>query len=165
MHLPSVRMQASYERLLKWAIYPTVAFILFSFVSLALTVHYWILGDWIVPRDITVTTKDFNQRTGRYETDDTIVYFTDRDTDVTISSGILCFSAAIIALVAWSALRKPNMDSQFAAVSKINSRLSSLYTYHVVGEASIYGIGRDRHDGSWSEHCPSILNPSLYRKR
>lgn len=122
MHLPSVKTQVPYQRLLKWAIYPTVAFFLFSFVSLALTVHYWILGDWIVPRDITVTTKDIDQRTGRPITDDTVVYFTDRDTDVTISSGILCFSAAIVALVAWTSLRKPNMDSQFAAVSQSDCR-------------------------------------------
>lgn len=105
-----------YETVLGLALVPSIVFFLLSLVSVVLTIHYWILGDWIVPRNVTVTTNEFDQRTQKYITDDTIVYFTEIDTNATIASGCLCLAAGVIALIAWSTLRKPGMDSQLAAV-------------------------------------------------
>jgi hypothetical protein len=119
-------MRTQYRPILDLAIYPSVVFLLLSFVSVVLTTHYWILGDWIVPRDITVTLSTINDRTKRPDTDDTIVYFTDRETNVTISSCVLCLSAAVAGIIAWSALRKPDMDSQFAAVRLLPECLVTL---------------------------------------
>ncbi|KAF2026283.1 hypothetical protein EK21DRAFT_103355 [Setomelanomma holmii] len=92
-----------YEKILRVALVPTIVFFLLSLVSLALTTHYWILGDWIVPRGV------------RIGTDYTIVYFKDNETDATVASACLNLSAAVMALIAWSTLRKPGMDTQFAA--------------------------------------------------
>lgn len=105
-----------YSKILRLALVPTILFFLLSLVSVALTTHYWIIGDWIVPRGVTVTTSEFDQRTQRYVTDDTIVYFTTTDADATIVSGCMNLTAGVIALIAWSTLRKPGMDSQLAAV-------------------------------------------------
>jgi hypothetical protein len=109
-------MNMHYEKTLRLALVPTIVFFLLSLVSVALTTHYWILGDWIVPRGVRVVTDDFNDRTQSYRTDFTIVYFIDKETDSTIASGCLCLSASIFALIAWSTLRKPGMDTQLAAV-------------------------------------------------
>jgi hypothetical protein len=106
-----------YKKILTLALAPTIVFFLLSLVSVALTTHYWILGDWIIPRGVRVTSDNFNERTQSYTFDDTIVYFIDRETDSTVASGCLCLGAAIMALIAWSTLRKPNMDTQLAAVS------------------------------------------------
>jgi hypothetical protein len=106
-----------YDRVLKLALLPSILFFFLSLVSVALTVHYWIIGDWIVPRGIKVPT-DFNERLNQWNTDETIVYFTVAETDATIVSGCLNLAAGIIALIAWSTLRKPDMDSIYAAVCK-----------------------------------------------
>lgn len=116
-----------YAKVLRLALVPTILFFLLSLVSVALTTHYWIIGDWIVPRGVTVTTNELDQRTQRYLTDDTIVYFTYRDADATIVSGCMNLAAGVIALIAWSTLRKPGMDSQLAAVRK-PAHSCSLYT-------------------------------------
>jgi hypothetical protein len=105
-----------YEKTLRLALGPTIVFFLLSLVSVALTTHYWILGDWIVPRGVSITTTDFNDRTQSYRKDYTIVYFIDKETDATIAAGCLCLSASVMALIAWSTLRKPGMDTQLAAV-------------------------------------------------
>ncbi|RMZ66094.1 hypothetical protein GMOD_00005163 [Pyrenophora seminiperda CCB06] len=101
-----------YEGILKFSLVPSIIFFLLSLAAVALTTTYWILGDWIVPRYISVVTTQFNDRTQQYVTDDTIVYFTNGDTDATIVSGCLNLTAAVLALIAWSSLRKPDMDSQ-----------------------------------------------------
>ncbi|KAH7389645.1 hypothetical protein DE146DRAFT_635349 [Phaeosphaeria sp. MPI-PUGE-AT-0046c] len=103
-----------YERTLRLALIPTIVFFLLSIVSVALTTHYWILGDWVVPRGIRLTT-GIDERTRLPKTDFTIVDFIDKETDVTIAAGCLCLSAAIVALIAYSTLRKPGMDTQLAA--------------------------------------------------
>jgi hypothetical protein len=104
-----------YQKILSLALAPSIVFFLLSLVSVALTTHYWIIGDWIVPRGVQVPT-EFDDRLQQWKTDDTIVYFTDADTDATIVSGCLNLTAAVLALIAWSTLRKPGMDSQYAAV-------------------------------------------------
>jgi maltodextrin utilization protein YvdJ len=111
-----------YDRVLRLALVPSIIFFLLSLVSVALTAHYWIIGDWIVPRFVKVTTNEFNDRIQQYVTDDTIVYFTETDTDVTIASGCLNLTAAIVALIAWSTLRKPGIDSHDAAVRTTSQR-------------------------------------------
>jgi hypothetical protein len=107
-----------YEKILRLALLPTILFFILSLASVALTTHYWILGDWIVPRGVRIVTDNYNQRTQTYTVDDTIVFFIDKETDATITSGCLCLIAAIMALIAWSVLRKPGMDTQLKAVSK-----------------------------------------------
>lgn len=104
-----------YGKILRLTLVPTILFFLLSLVSVALTTHYWIIGDWIVPRGVVVATTEFNDRMQQYVTDDTIVYFTTADADATIVSGCLNLAAGVIALIAWSILQKPGMDSQFAA--------------------------------------------------
>ena len=105
-----------YDKLLHLALVPSIVFFLLSLVSVALTTHYWILGDWIVPRDLRVTTDQFNERTQSFRYDDTIVYYVDRETDSTVAAGCLCFGAAIAGMIAWCTLRKPGMDTQLASV-------------------------------------------------
>lgn len=105
-----------YNKILGLALPPTILYLLLSIVSVALTTHYWILGDYMVPRGLRVTTNDFVDRTQSYRTDFTIVYFDDAETNATIASGVLCLAAAVFALIAWFALRGPGMDTQFAAV-------------------------------------------------
>ncbi|KAJ4333826.1 hypothetical protein N0V87_007302 [Didymella glomerata] len=106
-----------FRKLLTLAIVPSVLFFLLSLVSVALTTHYWIIGDWITPRGVKVQTNKFNDRTQSYTIDETIVYFTENDTDATIVSGCLCLTAAVVALIAWAQLRKPGMDT-FDATNK-----------------------------------------------
>lgn len=108
-----------YRKLLTLALVPSILFFLLSLVSLALTTHYLILGDWVVPRGVKVQTSTFNDRTQSYAIDETIIYFTQSDTDTTIVSGCLCLTAAIVALIAYAQLRKPGMDTQFATVSLV----------------------------------------------
>ena len=110
-----------YDTILRLALIPSIIFFVLSLVSLALTAHYWIIGDWIVPRAIQIVTSEFNDRIQQYVTDDTIVYFTEADSDATIASGCLNVTAGIVALIAWSTLRKPNIGSQSAAV-RMNSQ-------------------------------------------
>lgn len=105
-----------FRKLLTITIVPSVLFFLLSVVSLALTTHYWIIGDWITPRGVKVQTGTFNDRTQSYTIDETIVYFTENDTDATIVSGCLCLTAAVVALIAWVQLRKPGMDTFDATV-------------------------------------------------
>jgi hypothetical protein len=84
-----------YEKILRLALLPTILFFILSLASVALTTHYWILGDWIVPRGVRIVTDNYNQRTQTYTVDDTIVFFIDKETDATITSGCLCLIAAI----------------------------------------------------------------------
>lgn len=105
-----------FRKLLTLAIVPSVLFFLLSLVSVALTTHYWIIGDWITPRGVKVQTGAFNERTQSYTIDETIVYFTEKDTDATVVSGCLCLTAAVVALIAWVQLRKPDMDTFDATV-------------------------------------------------
>jgi hypothetical protein len=107
-----------YNKILRLALVPAIVFFVLSLVSVALTVHYWILGDWILPKGIQITTTDFIERTQSYRTDYTVVFYIDQETDATIAAGILCLAAAIMSLIAWSVLRKPGMDTQLAAVSQ-----------------------------------------------
>jgi hypothetical protein len=107
-----------YNKILRLALVPAIVFFVLSLVSVALTVHYWILGDWILPKGIQITTTDFIERTQSYRTDYTVVFYIDQETDATIAAGILCLAAAIMSLIAWSVLRKPDMDTQLAAVSE-----------------------------------------------
>jgi hypothetical protein len=117
-----------FRKLLNLAIVPVLLFFLLSFVSVALTTHYWIIGDWITPRGVKVQTNNFNTRTQSYTIDETIVYFTENDTDATIVSGCLCLTAAVVALVAWVQLRKPGMDAFDATVCTENTLLESGHT-------------------------------------
>lgn len=71
-----------------------------------------------MPQGILVRT-DFDQRTQSYDIDSTRLYFEDKATDATIASGVLGLAAAIVALVAYSTLREPAMDSQSEAVSDL----------------------------------------------
>ena len=105
-----------YDQILKFALIPSIIFFFISLVSVALTTHYWILTDWVVPRGVKVVTGNFNDRLQQYETDDTIIYFKEAPTDATIVSGCLNLTAAVVALIAWSTLRKPDMDSQYNIV-------------------------------------------------
>jgi hypothetical protein len=105
-----------YEKILRLTLVPAILLLLLSLVSVALTTHYWIIGDWILTKGVKVQTDDFIERTQRYRIDETIVYFVQTVTDATIVSGCLCLVAAIVALVAWVQLRKPGMDSFDAGV-------------------------------------------------
>ena len=104
-----------YNQILGLALIPTILFFLLSLLSVALTTHYWVAGDWLIPRGVRIITGAFDARTG-YPTDYTIVYFQDQETDATIASGVLCLAAAVTAIIAWFTLRGPGMDTQFAAV-------------------------------------------------
>lgn len=104
-----------YDKILKLALIPSIVFLLLSLVSVALTTHYWIIGDWILSRGVEVPTNNFDERLQQYQMDDTMVWYIGKDTDVTIASGCLNLTAAVVALIAWSTLRKPGMDSQYAA--------------------------------------------------
>ncbi|KAF2833435.1 hypothetical protein CC86DRAFT_389682 [Ophiobolus disseminans] len=104
-----------YNKILGPALVPTVFFLLLSLVSVAITTHYWVATDWFIPHGVRITTNDFDDRTQSYRTDYTIVYFKDPETDATIAAGVLCLAAAVTAIVAWFLLRRPSIDTQFAA--------------------------------------------------
>jgi 3-polyprenyl-4-hydroxybenzoate decarboxylase len=114
-----------YESLLRLALVPSIVFFLLSLLSVVLTTHYWILGDWFISRWVKVMTAELDERTQKFKVDDTIVWYTEKDTNVTIASGCLCLTAAIVALIAWSTLRKPDMDSQLAAVCICRGAIST----------------------------------------
>lgn len=116
-----------YDKILRLALVPTIVFFLLSLVSLALSTHYWILGDWILPKGVSVVT-GFNEQTRTNTIDYTFVYCKDNETNATVASGCLCLSAAVMALIAWSTLRKPGMDTQFAAVRNSVSRPTFSFT-------------------------------------
>lgn len=119
------KYKMEYGKILRLALVPSIVFLLLSLVSVALTTHYWIIGDWILTRLVKVPTSEFDTRTQQYKTDGTIVWYTDKDTDVTIASGCLNLTAAVVALIAWSTLRKSGMDSQYAAVRDIMRQLNT----------------------------------------
>jgi hypothetical protein len=127
-----------YDKILRLALAPTIVFFVLSLVSVAITVHYWILGDWILPKGVRITTTDFDQRTQSYRSDYTVVYYIDQETNATIASGILCLAAAVMSLIAWSTLRKPGMDTQFAAVRSHAQTVGTFYTelHHRANAAS-----------------------------
>lgn len=156
-----------FEIVLKLALIPSILYLLLSVVAVALTTHYWILTDWVISRGVAVITDEFDDRTNKFATDATIVYFTDADTDATIVSGCLNLAAAVIAIIAWSTLRKPGMDTVMNSVgtpatwTMITHNLTFLkdcspfldtqYRYHVpgwgyhgnsVGCAALYETGR-----------------------
>jgi hypothetical protein len=156
-----------YQKPLRLALVPSIVFLLLSVVSVALTTHYWILGDWIVPRGVRVVTNDFDERTQTYRTDFTIVWFIDKETDATIASGCLCLSAAIMALIAWSTLRKPGMDTQLAAVcwqQPVRNSLFSPTDDGSLGQTPILGSCSHRHDHSGRRRRPRIASSALHRK-
>lgn len=105
-----------YDHVLKFALVPSILYLLISLVAVALTTHYWILTDWVIPRGVNVVTSEWDDRVKQFVTDATIVYFTDADTDATIVSGCLNLAAAVIAIIAWSTLRKPGMDTVINSV-------------------------------------------------
>ena len=105
-----------FDKILRFTLVPAILLLLLSFVSVALTTHYWIIGDWILTKGVKVQTDDFIERTQKYRIDETIVYFVQTVTDATIVSGCLCLVAAIVAVVAWAQLRKPGMESFDASV-------------------------------------------------
>jgi lysylphosphatidylglycerol synthetase-like protein (DUF2156 family) len=109
-----------YQTILGLALVPTTLLFLLSLISVVLTMHYWILGDWFLPRGVQVTTGIFDDRSQSYPTDYTIVYFQDRETDATIASGVLSLSAAVVALIAWIVLRKSAMDAHIFTVSDVH---------------------------------------------
>jgi len=117
-----------YDNFLKFALVPSIVFLLLSVVSVALTTHYWILTDWVIPRGLKVVTSEFNDRLQQYVVDDTIVYFREAPTDATIVSGCLNLTAAVVALIAWSTLRKPDMDSQYNSSTRRFWMLSIVVT-------------------------------------
>jgi hypothetical protein len=117
-----------YENVLKFALIPSIVFLLISIVSVALTTHYWILTDWVIPRGLKVVTGEFNDRLQQYVVDDTIVYFKEAPTDATIVSGCLNLTAAVVALIAWSTLRKADMDSQHNSGTRRFWVLSAIVT-------------------------------------
>lgn len=104
-----------HRKLLTLALAPAVLFFLLSLVSVALTTHYWILGDYFIPSGVPVPT-GYDERTNRITIDETIVFFTDTDTDATIVSGCICLTAAIVSLIAVVELRKPGLDEVLATV-------------------------------------------------
>jgi hypothetical protein len=153
-----------YDKILGLALVPTIVFFLLSLVSLALTTHYWILGDWTIPRGVSVVT-GFNEQTQTSTIDYTIVYFKDNETDATIASGCLCLSAAVMALIAWSTLRKPGMDTQFAAVCHGISHPHSLVLMAAVGQTSILGSCGRCNDCHRRCGCSCITCVALFRAR
>lgn len=104
-----------HRKLLTLALAPSVLFFLLSLVSVALTTHYWILGDYFIPSGVAIPT-DYDERTNRFTIDDTMVFFTETDTDATITSGCICLTAAIVSLIAVVELRKPGLDELLATV-------------------------------------------------
>jgi hypothetical protein len=116
-----------YQKVLGLALVPTIVFFLLSLISVILTVHYWILGDWLMPKGVRVITDEFDQRTQNYRTDFTMVFYIDKETDVTIASGVLSLAAAIMAIIAWCTLRRPDMDSQLSAVCNPTQPFDLLY--------------------------------------
>lgn len=153
-----------YEKILRLALVPTILFFLLALASVALTTHYWILGDWIVPRGIRIVTDNYNQRTQRYSTDYTIVFFIDRETDATIASGCLCLVAAVMALIAWSTLRKPGMDTQLKAVSDLHTH-SLLVAEQIAGQTSLLGTCRHRREYRRGRFSSRITCAALHRTR
>jgi hypothetical protein len=154
-----------YEKTLRLALGPAIVFLLLSLVSVALTTHYWILGDWIVPRGARIQTNEYNERTQTYRSDYTIVYFIDKETDVTIAAGCLGLSAAIMALIAWSTLRKPGMDTQLAAVCSPAQAEPTISTNRSLGQTSFLGPFRHRHDHRQRRDIPHVACPALHKSR
>ncbi|KAF2261427.1 hypothetical protein CC78DRAFT_535636 [Lojkania enalia] len=91
-----------YYTLLKLSLIPTSLLFLLSLVSIILTTHYWIIGDWFMPRIIDTLILEF----------DILIYYVENETNATIISGCLSVGAAIIAFLGWIKLRRSNMDSE-----------------------------------------------------
>jgi hypothetical protein len=153
-----------FDSVLKFALVPSILYLLVSVVAVALTTHYWILTDWVIPRGVVVATSEFDDRTKQFVTDDTIVYFTDADTDATIVSGCLNLAAAVIAIIAWSTLRKPGMDSVINSVG-ISKRIwrkqqeaNFLFPDHTPFLDTQYCL----HVSCWGYHGHRINRAALY---
>jgi hypothetical protein len=150
-----------YRKLLGLALAPSILFFLLSLVSLALTTHYWIIGDWIVPRGVKVQTNEFNQRTQSFTIDETIVYFTENDTDATIVSGCLCLTAAIVAIIACVESRKPGLDEVLMTVCHQTTPLT-IDILIPAEQTSFLGACCGRNNPHRCCHCASFNHPSLH---
>ena len=156
-----------YEGILNFSLVPSIIFFILSLASVALTTTYWIFGDWIVPRYINIVTSEFDDRAQQYVTDETIVYFTNEDTDATIVSGCLNLTAGVLALIAWSSLRKPDMDSQLNTVRAFRLLKTKLKDSPLtfLEQAPLLDPERCCHDSLRCDHGSRSPHTSLHQAR
>jgi hypothetical protein len=103
-----------YDSVLKMAVIPSVSLVILSFLSIVLTTHYWILGDWIMGRYVPFKS-DFPEK-DQHPIDDVIIDYTEPCTQATIISGCLNLTAGVMAVVAWRKLKGGSIDTDFHSV-------------------------------------------------
>ena len=96
------------------AVFPSISLLVLSFLSVILTTHYWILGDWIMGRWISVKS-EFPEK-NRFPIDEVIIDYTEPSTQATIISGCLNLTAGVVAVIAWRKLKNGSIDTAFHSV-------------------------------------------------
>jgi hypothetical protein len=103
-----------FEEVLKMAVIPAISLTVLSFLSIVLTTHYWILGDWTMGRWVPMPS-EFPEKT-KFPVDDVIVDYTESNTQATIISGCLNLAAGVMAICAWKKLKTNKMDTDYHLV-------------------------------------------------
>jgi hypothetical protein len=105
------------EKLLKFSIIPVISLFVFSLVSIILTTHYWILGEYIMGRLLNMPTVlgvptmfDEDDRE-RWAVDPVIVDYSMPVTDATITAGCLGLGAAVWTWAMWRNMRNHKFKS------------------------------------------------------
>ena len=123
-----------YRTLLRWSLAPTLILLLISIASMALTTHYWIVGDWLTTRGIAVPNGTTDTRRRNWKI--TIVDYRATATDATIVSECLGLFAGIVSVIAWAKLRHPDMDM---AHSRVCENLRSARHNRRSGSWAVWG--------------------------
>lgn len=100
-----------FKTILNFTLIATVFFLILTLTDLVLTVAGWIFGDWFVIRDIKLT-----DMTGDQIYASILVFYITSPTDASVVASTVGLAAAIICIIAWTRIKKTEMDLDFNLV-------------------------------------------------
>ena len=99
-----------YKTILNASLTATVFFLVLTLTDVVLTVAGWIFGDWFVYRIVEFTDIDGQPFSG------ILVFYITSPTDACVVAGTVGLAAAIICVIAWTRVRRGEMDLDFNMV-------------------------------------------------
>lgn len=103
-----------YQTFLKAGLWSIILLFILSLACTAVTVHYWIIGDWLMSRGVEIAGVS---TAGMLVVDHAIlILYIDDDTNATIISACLGLLAGIVGFIAWYKLRRTDMDADHQLV-------------------------------------------------
>jgi hypothetical protein len=99
-----------HRTLLNASLTATIFFLILTLTSVILTVTGWVFGDWFVYRIVKFDGIQDAQFTS------ILVFYITSPTDACVVAGTVGLAAAIVCVIAWSRVRKAEMDLEFNMV-------------------------------------------------